>query len=367
MDAPLSSDSSRKVFELYYSGNFYYYDEFYDLDCEEYAYGYTPYKTVIDTISYQSYISKEEEGRGVIYRMIDEYENDFPFDFKNIQFLYNPTTNTAEGDDAKYYYVFNYIDGDKIKWKDAWKYITQNSFTDRHECNRSKKTSYICGIIYLSTASRNRITVRISTPWVYSRYDRPSGLFFEKGGLLENQFVLYDLNQVMVVVNNWLYGTVIEQRVFKSALSGGRKIKIVGKISNCRLIFRGSCEFTCDGQLEDSRIEVNAAKCEIKANCSKSKLELERSFSVVDDNGNMKYLKYANIKCHQGNLTLKTNKTTGTSEALQHIEVDVCNSSTSGTITVDLDNIPLNTTYKTRIAQNSNGDIKMWCDADLVQ
>ena len=41
-------------------------------------------------------------GRGVIYRMIDEFNNDVPYDFKNIQFKYTANTDTY----PHYYYTF---------------------------------------------------------------------------------------------------------------------------------------------------------------------------------------------------------------------------------------------------------------------
>ena len=44
----------------------------------------------------------EENGKGVIYRMIDEFNNDIPYDFKNIQFKHPNDTATY----PHYYYTF---------------------------------------------------------------------------------------------------------------------------------------------------------------------------------------------------------------------------------------------------------------------
>jgi hypothetical protein len=44
----------------------------------------------------------EVNGKGVIYRMIDEFNNDVPYDFKNIQFYHS--------DDDSYYYTFTVYD-----------------------------------------------------------------------------------------------------------------------------------------------------------------------------------------------------------------------------------------------------------------
>ena len=50
-----------------------------------------------------------ENGKGVIYRMIDEKRNDCPYDFKNILFYnINYTSNTTSD---KYYYTFSYVVG----------------------------------------------------------------------------------------------------------------------------------------------------------------------------------------------------------------------------------------------------------------
>lgn len=48
-----------------------------------------------------------ENGKGVIYRMIDEKRNDCPYDFKNILFYNDKLTTYTMGD--KYYYTFSYL------------------------------------------------------------------------------------------------------------------------------------------------------------------------------------------------------------------------------------------------------------------
>ena len=55
----------------------------------------------LDNIS--NYSWSNADGKGVIYRMIDEYGNDCPYDFKNIIMK-----NQLEGNDQNFYYTFNY-------------------------------------------------------------------------------------------------------------------------------------------------------------------------------------------------------------------------------------------------------------------
>ena len=58
-----------------------------------------------DTTKYEW--ADAENGRGVIYRMIDEKKNDCPYDFKNILFYTTNYTYTTPSD--KYYYTFSYV------------------------------------------------------------------------------------------------------------------------------------------------------------------------------------------------------------------------------------------------------------------
>lgn len=50
-----------------------------------------------------------ENGKGVIYRMIDEKQNDCPYDFKNILFYNIKLTSSTTSDE--YYYTFSYVVG----------------------------------------------------------------------------------------------------------------------------------------------------------------------------------------------------------------------------------------------------------------
>lgn len=60
-----------------------------------------------------------EEGRGVIYKMIDEYDNECPYDFKNIMFYRTGSTirkiyNYFDVDNNIYLYTFSWIGDDYI-------------------------------------------------------------------------------------------------------------------------------------------------------------------------------------------------------------------------------------------------------------
>ena len=58
-----------------------------------------------DTTKYEW--ADNTNGKGVIYRMIDEKRNDCPYDFKNILFYNDKYTSNTTSD--KYYYTFSYV------------------------------------------------------------------------------------------------------------------------------------------------------------------------------------------------------------------------------------------------------------------
>ena len=65
-----------------------------------------------------------ENGKGVIYRMIDEFENDIPYDFKNV--MYIDMTNSKISAEASYY--GNWWAGDLVRKPSSDKQVGPHSF-----------------------------------------------------------------------------------------------------------------------------------------------------------------------------------------------------------------------------------------------
>ena len=89
-----------------------------------------------------------EEGYGVIYRMIDEYGNDCPYDFKNIQF--------KVGD--KYFYTFTFVEAESdlngLVYDVSCKYGGYSGSVYNNVINRyiSNNIQYLNGITFISYA-----------------------------------------------------------------------------------------------------------------------------------------------------------------------------------------------------------------------
>lgn len=86
-------------------------------------------------------------GTGVIYRMIDEFGNDCPYDFKNIQFR-----NPIDVEDVYYYYTFSCFNNNNSYYLDASLLIsdsnTSSVLDSKPKCYNNIINSYIVDKLY---------------------------------------------------------------------------------------------------------------------------------------------------------------------------------------------------------------------------
>ena len=86
----------------------------------------------------------EVNGKGVIYRMIDEFNNDVPYDFKNIQFIRKLTAGVldlVDGSDT-YVYTFNLWDETSILDASNFERTLTESYTKNYCTNNIIKPKY---------------------------------------------------------------------------------------------------------------------------------------------------------------------------------------------------------------------------------
>ena len=219
----------------------------------------------------------EKCGKGVIYRMIDEYGNDCPYDFKSIMFK-----NQNDETDDKYYYTFGYeCHNNIIKYYKQGNtlYIPNNTFGDScynntfgHDCYNNSFGNY-CH----------------NNTFGHDCYNNTFGY-----GCNYNTFGSYYYNNTLD--NNCHYNT------FGIGCYNNR---IGNKCTNN--IFGNNCNY----------------------------------IQMINNNENgsgSKYVSYYNI-------------TSGTSGESYNPLI----------ITGEL-----NRNFETKVARNSNGDIKIYCEADLI-
>ena len=96
--------------------------------------------------------ANSSQGKGVIYRMIDEWGNDVPFDFKNIQFqrwrntseetFENRFSRTDNGGVSNYYYLFSVMDENEVI-HDCSTNLTFAYVNNAGETNRTMKNIFL--------------------------------------------------------------------------------------------------------------------------------------------------------------------------------------------------------------------------------
>lgn len=224
-------------------------------------------------------------GRGVIYRMIDEFNNDVPYDFKNIQCT--DWTDTF----GSYYYTF---------------YNNYGSVSDP----LSSHNNIIKKLINNGLQEINRI------------------IFFSQG----------------------IVGTTIEENCRDIYINGSYSL-IKGNSHNIKIL--GDYNIIIGSNCYNIRSEVFNHRCIISDNCHD--ITFTRNIGYYINN------LIIGIGCEYlslGATSLDDSKTGG-----YRILNGVKGTSSDTPLIINLED----RTYETKVGLNSNGELKQWCEADLVQ
>ena len=266
-----------------------------------------------------------EGGKGVIYRLIDEFGNDLPFDFKNVQHLW----------EGSWYYTFGAADGsiggratgNKISGADMWDipvYIFTSTAVDNRIAGLPSEGCYFTGECLRNNLDFNAVT-RITA----------SGTF--RGNTIRGSL-----------------GTLTTAKIMNdceiSSLGSSTAIESFADLLMCRI----------DIQPRNSMpLVINAGRLQWVNIVGAGYI------TIADANGNGKYLTMSTINTGMNGSTvyLLESRTTSLSNRLEGLQVDILNSGTAEK-RVDTSAIPLNATYKTCIGTNAAGEVKIWCAAD---
>ena len=328
---------------------------------KEYVYGENIEKsTYVDYISYVSYIAAQEEGKGVIYEMVDEHNNHCPYDFKNMQFCH----------EEECYYTFSF-NGNDLSLTD---YCVDNYI----HTNRKPKFNYT------TTPVPNSIPMVI-----FDAKPNPEGKTF---GIIHNSLEV-------PITKGYISARRIENFVWKSKLnSEAVKTLYINTINICsgNTIYGCASTFTVgsssvptttfyDNEIHLSAFQTNAFKCDA-ATFVNNKLDLAKSSagfaitagSITSCNITNTYnnssdeiqfeahaiLRDCVIKMNQA-LTIKYVPSTATTEPLRFLNIDARGLSES-TITID-SKFPANSPYELKVAEDSQGNVMMWREVDFVK
>ena len=335
---------------------------------------------LLDTISYTNYIAPREEGKGVIYRLIDEHNNDCPFDFKNMQFLHN----------GEWYYTFSYFGEDASlgdycannhlaivqNQKDQNTVVTTTIpmlvFNLIHNAsdkiiggilNNDVQSSIAKGFIqsarisgnkWLPTGGGNNSYIKgfdiYSSGLIYGNIFRGYANGFVVGSADKPIEQFYGNTMTLSIINNFsitIDCTYFVGNTYNVLTSGSSAKSIVGGyIQNCYFDDYGNPD---EKDKYGSYIAV--------------KLKFEST--QTDPNG---LTTYAITNCYIrlfGALTIKYGNTTSKNAPLRFLNIDARGWGSGTSITIP-STFPANANYELKVAKNSKGEIKMWCDADLI-
>ena len=277
-------------------------------------------------------------GTGVIYRMIDEKNNDVPYDFKNIRF----TSVHDYGETFSWVYTFNAYDKNNSVIEDAWKACEKSA---ENKCynniikpyyNGSKQA--FNGIIFINGYNSGDHFTCFSNTFGYNCWRNVFGDSCSRntfGDLCKNNTFGKGCNGNTFGTDCWdnIFGDSIAFNIFGDSFSSN----VLGSIyvnntfgCNCTHIY-----FTSDTETKQTKYD---------------------GYQGNHFGDNCEYI------CFKGEGTLTDG--TGSARFIQNYNFaqGLCGTS-DGFLTI---NGVRNRDFETKVAKNSLGELKTYCEADLI-
>ena len=332
---------------------------------------YEPYETeytLIDTVVYSAYVAPYDGGKGVIYNMVDEHNNDCPYDFKNIQFKKN----------NEWYYTFSQS-GNDLSLTD---YCVGNYILPHTNQNFSDGTTAVKTIIpmlvfdkkYNSSSKfvgilNNKIRVPITKGYIAGTRIAENEWEGITGG--EHDIV----QNVNIVASGVVYGNCISGSALTFEI-GSTTAPISALYANNIVlpnfstggIFRCLCSAFNNNTLnlsEGKRGFTITSGSIISCEIENSNYARTQANTDTDDItfGTDVVLRNTRIRIYN-DLTINYGNTTSTNAPLRFLDIDARGWNAT-TITIP-STFPANAPHELKVAKNSAGVVKMWSEADLV-
>lgn len=316
-----------------------------------------PTESIIDTLPT---VINENIGKGVIYRMVDEWNNDCPYDFKNIQFVH-PNDTTAYPD---YYYTFSTVIDNNVTdssmpqgycYNNIIKeYIDISQKLNRNVFINTVEIFYCCSNSFGNNCYNNSFGNNCnSNSFKNNCYRNSFGNLCHSnsfGNLCHSNSFGYNcfFNSFGSVYQNNSFGNVCIFNSFGNNCSSNS--------------FGDGCQFNSFGNNCYANHLGTACQSNSFGNyCCYNSFRMSNS----KDASLRDYCFYNHFDdgcCY--NVIWNTD-TTGSSYVLKNININrgiLGKSSSYNMINIDI----LNQDYEIQVAKNSTGEIKIYCEADLI-
>ena len=310
-----------------------------------------------DSIIYTSYIAPVEGHKGVIYRMIDENGNDFPYDFKNIQFLKDGTWHFS-------FSIGNAQDNSLI--------------IGRCEKNVVRELNYgklPIVILRATSSSDKQIGNEINAVITGTAYIGNRCCSNKFVAALEPSADVYTIENIIIEDNgrgNTFYGgfkSISTSANFQdNKVLGARKFSSYATFDTSSSGGIGCCTFDLQYPINVSGADFTL-KVSVGNGLRGCRIYGVGKFAFQNASGNQLGFLYDSVirfGVARADVVLRYNGTTSATSTLTNIEIDATNwGINQETITLDSSFKP-NSPYQWHIAKNSKGVIKQWCNADLA-
>ena len=297
-------------------------------------------------------------GNGVIYKMIDEFGNDYPYDFKNIQFkrkltngVYDPTSGTDE-----WVYTFSIWSSNSI---------IDSSLSNTHHIYDNIQEVYRLRSNILSLNDNVFIGENCSYNTLgYNCHSNTFGNYYQSNTFGDNCY-------------SNTFGDNCRSNTFRNnchSSTFGDYCQYNNFGNQCYLnTFGDYCQSNTFGNDCQSNIFGNYCSSNTFGDyCQSNTFGNQCSFNILDygclnitfGNGSNQYGDdMHNIHIESGNIYVYIYQSLGTGD-FQHIRIHSGTNTTNTPLTIS--GISRGNTYMTTVARNSSGNVVAWCEADNI-
>jgi hypothetical protein len=291
-----------------------------------------------------------DNGKGVIYRMIDEFGNDCPYDFKNIQYNYS---SDAEPGVVYWYYTFNSDTRDASLRNEQGNKCYNNTinsyytYKGAHAIQQLNDIYFVLGSLNSYTHNNyfgnNCNDMRFGSDCHDNSFGNSCGCITFGSYCYANSF---GNGCVDIFIGNRFrhnsFGNSCTYITFGSdcnANSFGNNCKSMAFGSYCNAnSFGNDCCHNYFNVVSTENMEQHIPK----NNCYNNHFDNGCCYNYISTSSQVSNAKLQNI----------------------HVSRGVCGHSTDLPNVINID--MLNTDYEITVAKNSKGEIKIYCEADLI-
>lgn len=285
----------------------------------------------------------DPNGKGVIYRMIDSHNNDCPYDFKNIQILYEGFDYEDAALDGKYLYTFSSdasgeiidISERAVSEEGVFIWDAENNKIS-YKLGQNYTINYtICPVLFVS---------HLEFPKFYNNTINESSnvVFYGGTSIINNNYVDKSTN---IVVNNSYWNNIVNST----------NIVLVDSNNNN---FAPHCLNIELSNSHNNNFSIQCSSITLGEECNGNNFNYNCSHITLDSYCWNNIFEGCNEYIH-----FVSSEDTNSFTVVQNYKVTLGYSRESNNKDIEVEP---GRSYETKIAKDSEGNTKIYCEADLI-